>query len=104
MRGVAVGLRGQDSFCVHLPAALVVVGLAAWLPVAHAEWLALLVCITLVLAAELFNSSIECLARAITRDDNPEIRNALDLASGAVLVASIGATVVGMTVLLRAVL
>jgi diacylglycerol kinase len=99
IRGLAAGIRGQNSFYVHLPAAVLACGLAAWLQVSHAEWLALVLCITLVLTAELFNSSLEHLARAVSRQEHPEIRDALDIASGAVLVASAGASVVGVMVL-----
>lgn len=98
-RGITVGIRGQNSFYVHLPAALIVIAVGMWLNVSHAEWLALLLCITVVLAAELFNSSIEYLARAVTREEHPEIRDALDVASGAVLTTAIGASVVGVVVL-----
>jgi len=101
LRGVAVGIRGQNSFLVHFPAAIVVFAAAWWLRVTHAEWLALVLCVTIVIAAELFNSAIEHLARAITRDEHPEIRDALDIASGAVLVASLGASLVGVLVLVQ---
>ncbi len=92
-------MRGQNSFYVHFPVTLAVVAMATWLQVSQAEWLALIVCITIVFSAELFNSSIEHLARAITREQHPEIRDALDVASGAVLVAALGAAVVGLAVL-----
>lgn len=94
-------MRGQNSFYVHLPAAVVACGIAAWLGVSQAEWLAIVLCITVVLSAELFNSAIEHLARAISRDEHPELRDALDIASGAVLVASVGACVVGVLVLVQ---
>ncbi len=98
-RGVAVGIRGQNSFFVHLPMSLAVLVLAAWLRVSLINWLVLIVCSTMVLSAELFNSSLEHLARAISQEENPEIRDALDVASGAVLVASAGAAIVGVAVL-----
>lgn len=101
LRGIAVGVRDQNSFSVHLPAAVVVVALAWWLELSIAEWSILALCITVVLAAELFNSALEHLARAITRDEDPEVRDALDIASGAVLVTAIGAAVVGVLLLLR---
>jgi len=99
LRGLAVGVRGQTSFYAHFPIAIAVVAMAIWLRVSQAEWLALILCITIVFSAELFNSAIERLARAITREENPEIRDALDIASGAVLVAAFGAGVVGLQVL-----
>ncbi|NOZ41493.1 MAG: diacylglycerol kinase family protein [Planctomycetes bacterium] len=99
LRGIAVGVRGQSSFWVHFPAAIVVVVMATWLQISRTDWLALVVCMTIVFSAELFNSAIEHLARAITREQHPEIRDALDVASGAVLVAAMGAAVVGVGVL-----
>lgn len=99
LRGLLVGIRGQNSFCVHIPAALAVLGLAGWLRLPLVEWTVLLLCIAIVFAAELFNSAIEQLARAITRKTDPEIRNALDIASGAVLATAIGAIAVAVLIL-----
>lgn len=101
LRGLKVALAGQSSFFIHLPAAVAVVVLAWWLQVSATGWWVLILCITVVLTAELFNSAIEHQARAITREENSEIRDALDIASSAVLVASIGAAVVGLFVLGR---
>ena len=47
------------------------------------------------MAAELFNSAIERLAREVDREHNPNVGVALDIASGAVLVAAVGAAIVG---------
>lgn len=94
-RGIYVGVRAQSSFVVHLIVAAAVVGLAAYLQVDVIRWSLLLLCIALVLAAELFNSAIEWLAKAIDHAENEYLRNALDVASGAVLVTSIGAAIVG---------
>ena len=85
---------------MHLVAAAAVIGVAAWLEVTAVQWGLLSLCIALVLTLELFNSSIESLARAIDRQHNENLRDALDIASGAVLVGSIGTAVVGMVILL----
>ena len=94
-RGCLWGMQGQSSFAVHFAIAVLVLALAAWLRVERWEWVALLLCIAAVLCAELFNSAIEDLARAITREQNEHLGRALDLASGAVLIAAIGSTIVG---------
>ena len=60
------------------------------------RWCIYILCVTVVLAAELFNTAIERLARAVTREEHPEIRDALDIAAGAVLMTSIGAGIVGV--------
>ena len=99
LRGLAVGVRGNSSFSVHLVATAAVLALATWLNVSSVEWWVLLLCISMVLTAELLNSSIELIARSITAEEHPQIRDALDVASSAVLVASGGAAIVGLLVL-----
>ena len=94
-RGVKAGVRGQNSFFVHffVAAAVVVAGVA--LHVNLYEWCLLALCIAGVIAAELFNSALESMARAITQESDPHLGNSLDIGSAAVLVASIGAVIVG---------
>jgi diacylglycerol kinase len=58
----------------------------------------LLLAIGGVLTAELFNSAIERLAEAITLEERPEIRDALDIAAGAVFVASATSVALGAIV------
>lgn len=100
-RGVFVGVRdyGLSSYAVHLPVMLGVLAMGCWVGVSWPEWYLLLVCITIVLAAEMMNSAIEALSHAITEEFNPHIRDALDIASGAVFVAVIGAATVGLLIL-----
>ncbi|MCI0360517.1 MAG: diacylglycerol kinase [Planctomycetaceae bacterium] len=94
-RGIGAGMRGQGSFRVHLGMAVAVVALARILRVNLVEWCLLILCIAAVLAAELFNSAIERLAREVDREHNPNVGAALDIASGAVLLAALGAAIVG---------
>ena len=71
-RGIREGSRGPSSFTVHTIAAVAVVIVAAGLKAAVLEWCILLICITVVLVAEMFNTAIEHLAKAITdrHDEN----------------------------------
>lgn len=95
-RGLREGVRAGSSFRVHLVAAAAVIAAAAVLRMDALQSCVLLVCIAGVLAAEMFNSALESLARAITAAENPHIRDALDIASGAVLTASFGAAAAGI--------
>ena len=83
---------------MHVIAAVAVVGLAAVLRVSAVEWCLLAGAIAAVLAAEVFNSALESIARAFGPERNPRIRDALDMASAAVLVAALGAVAVGLGV------
>lgn len=95
-QGLAAGIRTQDSFWVHLPAALLACGLGAWLGLSLPEWGLLVGVICLVLCLELINTAIESLAKGLTTEHNPLVGQALDIAAGATLVAALGAVVVGV--------
>ncbi len=97
-RGLVRGVKLQRSYWLHLTAAVAVIVAAALLSANLVEWCLLVLSIVAVLAAELFNTAIEHLARAVTREQNEEIRDALDTSSGAVLLAAIGAAAVGTIV------
>lgn len=98
IRGLRVGVRGQTSFHVHFVMTALVFLVALFLHVSLVEWCLLILCIGFVMSAELFNSALESAARAITRDFDDDIRDALDIASAAVLLAAIAASIVGCTV------
>lgn len=97
-RGAASAVRGERSFRVHLTAAVLVVVAAGLLRVSTVEWAVLFTCIGAVFAAETFNSSIESLAKAVTREQHPDVGRALDRAAGAVLLVSLGAAAAGLSI------
>ena len=97
-RGIGFAVRSEKSFVVHAFATSCVIAAAVTFRVSPTEWAVLLVCIASVVAAECFNSAIESLARAITRETNPEIGQALDMAAGAVLLISLGVAGAGLAI------
>jgi len=107
-RGTAIGLRSERSFLVHGCMALGVLVAAAVLRMAPWEWGLLWLAIGLVWTCELLNTSIERLARAVSRrehgarHEDPDIGAALDIASGAVLCMSLTSAVLGLTLFGRA--
>jgi diacylglycerol kinase len=98
-RGAWLAIRQEANFRIHLVVALAVVSAAVLLRCEWLEWAVLGLCMGLVLTAEMLNSAIERLARAVTRRENPNIRDALDMAAGGVLVAAVAASAVGALVL-----
>lgn len=99
LRGWKLGVAGQSSFRVHLVATIVIIALAILLKMTMTQWCLLILCISTVLTAEFFNSSVERLARSVDDQYNAELGAALDIAAGAVLVATIGAILVGGSLL-----
>jgi diacylglycerol kinase len=100
VRGLGVAVREEANFRVHFGVAAAATAAGAWVDLSLERWCLIALCIAIVMAAEMANTAIEHLARAVTREPNPEVRDALDVASAAVLVAAIGAAAVGAAVLL----
>ncbi len=100
-RGIGCGMRGQSSFRVHMFVAIAVIAAAGVLRAALWEWCLLLLCIAGVLTAEMINSALEHTAKAVNKDHDPHLADALDTGSAAVLFASIGAAVVGAIVFIH---
>ncbi|MFM8415200.1 MAG: diacylglycerol kinase [Planctomycetota bacterium] len=98
-RGLFLSVRTQSSFAAHLPVAAAAVALGAWLGLSAVEWGLVALAIGLVIMAEVFNTSIEALAKAVGSYPDDGIRDALDHASGGVLVAVLTAVSIGLIVL-----
>lgn len=94
-RGLLEGVRGQTSFTVHFAVALVVIIAAMLLRCEMWQWCVLLLCIAQVLSLEYINSALERLAKGLCTTHNDDVGAALDIASAAVLVASLIAVVIG---------
>src|SRR5207302_10210646 len=99
-RGFKLGIRGHSSFFVHFFFAALVVAAAIVLRCEALEWCLLLGCIGMVLTAELLNSAVETLFRGLDASVKERVWPCLDIAAGAVLMASITAGVVGAVVFL----
>jgi diacylglycerol kinase len=100
-RGVKLGIRGHSSFFVHFFFAALVVAAAIVLRCDYLDWCILVGCIGLVLTAELFNSALETLFHGLDAPTKDRIKGCLDIAAGAVLLASGTALVVGGLIFLR---
>lgn len=100
-RGVKLGVRGHSSFYVHFFVAALVTAAAVAFNCDWLDWCLLLGCIGLVFTAELFNSAIETLFHGLDPEAKARIHGCLDIAAGAVLVASLTAAVVGGIVFTR---
>jgi len=98
-RGTKLGIRGHSSFFVHFFFAALVVACSFALSLHGWEWCVLILCIGGVIVSELFNSAIETLVRSLPPEQRPNFWPALDIAAGAVLVASGFAVLLGFLIL-----
>lgn len=87
LKGIAVAFRGRNfkvQACFGIAA--IVLGIA--FGVNAYEWLAIVICIGMVLAGEAFNTAIEAVVDIASPDWNPTAKIAKDCAAGAVLCMS----------------
>jgi diacylglycerol kinase len=100
LRGLKFGVRGHSSFAVHFFFAAAALSAAVALQLNLVEWCLIIGCIGLVLTAELFNSCVETLFRCLDEKTRDRAWPCLDIAAGAVLLASLTAAVIGLLLFL----
>lgn len=98
--GLGLALR-DPSFRTQCVLALLATAAAVVLRLDRTEWLAVVICIGLVLTAEIFNTAVEKICNLITDEYDERIRVIKDLAAGGVLAASLTALITAGMILIR---
>lgn len=96
--GIRLLITKEHNAWIHCFAAICVVIAGAVLGLSRMEWVAVVIVIGAVLAAEAVNSSIEALADLVSPEYNEAIKHTKDLAAGAVLLMAIAAAIVGLII------
>jgi len=92
--GLVHAIRSEQNMRLHCLAAVGVIAAGFVFPLAAWEWVAVVLCIGLVISAECFNTAIERLADRVSRETEPLIKQAKDCGSAAVLVLAMMSVVV----------
>jgi diacylglycerol kinase len=100
INGVGVVFVSQPSARMQAVAAIAVLALGLVVELSTAEWCAVVLAITMVLAAEALNTSIESLVDLASPEFHALAGRAKDVAAGAVLIAALGSVAVGLLVFL----
>jgi diacylglycerol kinase (ATP) len=101
IEGILWAVKTQRHMLFHLLAAILVLVGTLVLRLTLHEFALLALAITLVLFAELVNTAIEVTVDLVSPDFHPLAQRAKDVAAGAVLLASVGAMVLGYLALSR---
>ncbi|MBC7776061.1 MAG: diacylglycerol kinase family protein [Phycisphaerae bacterium] len=103
-RGLLHLFQSQPNARIHLVALAVVVAAGFYFQISRTEWIAVTLCILLVLSLEAVNTAIEHLTDLVSPGIHPLAGKAKDVAAAAVLLAAMGAVVVGVLVFLPKIL
>ena len=98
LNGLKIFIKTTHNAWIHLFVGVIVVYLGFYFHITTTEWLFLVLVITMVIAAECFNTAIEFDIDLTSPEYHPYAKYTKDVSAGAVLLASIGAVVVGLII------
>jgi diacylglycerol kinase (ATP) len=93
--GILRMIRCQHNAWIHAVATVIVLAAGFLFHFSAADWCWIILAISIVWTAEALNTAFEFLADAASPEFHPLVRDAKDVAAGAVLVTAIAAAVIG---------
>jgi diacylglycerol kinase (ATP) len=93
--GILRMLRCQHNAWLHLGLTVTAIGAGFFFGLTPREWCWIILAIAIVWTAEALNTAFEFLADAASPEFHPLVRDAKDVAAGAVLITAVGAAIIG---------
>ena len=100
LKGLKLLFSSQRNAVIHLLLMFCAIVMGFMFNINNSEWIIIILCSAIVIAAEAFNTALEKMADAVHPDKNSGIGNAKDLAAGSVLITAIAALIVGIIIFL----
>ncbi len=102
--GIVIFFRTERNGMLHLLAATAVVAAGLMVHLTGFEWIAILLCIALVISLEMLNTALEKLCDEFCPHYNPAIKLIKDISAGAVLCAAVISVIVGLIIFIPAII
>jgi diacylglycerol kinase (ATP) len=98
--GIVCAVAGarNRNMRTHVIASVVAIILGLALGIDRTSWIAVVLCIGIVMGAEMLNTSIEELCDLVQPEIDPRIKSIKDIAAGAVLVIATSAGICGLII------
>lgn len=97
-KGIRSFLTKEHNAWIHCFFILAVTLAGFFFQITKGEWIAVVLCFGLVLAAEAFNTAIERLVNLVSPEKHPLAGDVKDIAAGAVLICAIAAAIIGFII------
>jgi diacylglycerol kinase len=94
INGILLGYK-EKNFIIHNLVSICVIIFGIILNISLIEWCIIILCIGVVLTAELINTTIENIVNELSPQQSIFAKNTKDIAAGAVLIAAITAAIIG---------
>ncbi len=103
-KGIKAAMATQPNLRIHFTMAAGVVAAGFFFEISAMEWMVCLLCIAMVIAAELLNSAVESVVNLLSPDYHKLAGRAKDMAAGGVLVCAVFSVFIGLLVFLPRIL
>lgn len=97
-KGIRSFVYQEHNVWIHLTIALLAIIAGFIFNIQRLEWVAIILCIGMVIAAEAFNTAIERLVNLASPEWHLLAGQVKDIAAGAVLICAIAAALVGLVI------
>ena len=99
IQGIVTAMHEQN-FRFHLLSAVIVIIAGLFTGLSIMEWMIVVLVITLVIGAEMFNTAIERVVDLASPDYHPLAKQAKDIAAASVLVFAVCSVIIGLLIFL----
>jgi diacylglycerol kinase (ATP) len=99
-KGLAFATASQLNFRIHLGFTVFAILLGWFLKISNGEWQWIILCITLVLTTEIFNTMIETLVDLVSPGYNEKAGHVKDMSAGAVVITALFSLITGLIIFL----
>lgn len=97
-KGIKSFISKEPNAWIHCTAIVFVAIAGFGFGITRTEWLIVILCFGMVLAAEGFNTAIERLVNLVSPEHNPMAGDVKDIAAGAVLICAVAAAIAGVII------
>ncbi|MCR6508531.1 diacylglycerol kinase family protein [Bacteroides sp. KH569_7] len=97
-KGIRCCVGKEQNLSFHLIVTVLTIIAGFLLDITRTDWTIVILCIGVVIAAELFNTAIEKLVDLVSPERHPIAGQVKDIAAGAVLVCAATAAIIGLIV------
>ncbi len=97
-KGIRCCVGKEQNLSFHLIVTVLTIIAGFLLDITRTDWMIVILCIGVVIAAELFNTAIEKLVDLVSPERHPIAGQVKDIAAGAVLLCAATAAIIGLIV------
>ena len=100
MKGAILLIRTEASIKIQVFIAMIMTALGFYFEISNTEWMVQILAIALIMGIEGANTAIEKLCDFVQPEFDPKIGFIKDVSAGAVMLVSIGASIIGLIIYL----